>query len=32
MIASLTGVDADTQNFEDRSQNEAEDNDELIAM
>ena len=31
-IASLTEEDADTQNSEDNSQNEAEENDELIAM
>ena len=31
-IASLTGEYADTQNSEDSSQNEAEENDELMAM
>ena len=31
-VASLTGVDADTQNFEDSSQKEDEENGELIAM
>ena len=31
-IASLTGEDADTQNSEDNSQNEAKENDELIAI
>ena len=31
-IASLTREDAETQNSEDSSQNEAEDNDELISM
>ena len=32
MVANLTGVDADTQNSEDSSQNEDKENDELIAM
>ena len=31
-VARLTREDADTQNSEDNSQNEAEENDELIAM
>ena len=31
-VANLTGEDGDTQNSEDSSQNEAEENDELMAM
>ena len=31
-IASLTREDAETQNFEDSSQNDSEENDELISM
>ena len=32
MVASVTGVDVDTQNSKDSSQKEEEANDELIAM
>ena len=31
-VAGLTGEDAETQNSEDSSQNDSEENDELIAM